>query len=145
MEWHYNDGGRKAARFRGAARDCACRSIAIATEQPYRNVYAYLNLWSQQLHNPRKGEYSGSARTGVSTEVIRRYLDSLGWKWTPTMGIGTGCHVHLRTGELPIGRLIVRCSRHVTAVIDGVIHDTSDPSRKGMRCVYGYWTLSSPV
>jgi hypothetical protein len=24
-------------------------------------------------------------------------------------------------------------------VIDGVIHDTFDPSRGGTRCVYGYW------
>jgi hypothetical protein len=26
------------------------------------------------------------------------------------------------------------------AVIDGVIHDTYDPSRDGKRCVYGYFT-----
>jgi hypothetical protein len=30
-------------------------------------------------------------------------------------------------------------SKHYCAVIDGVIHDTSDPSRDGTRCVYGYW------
>ncbi len=29
--------------------------------------------------------------------------------------------------------------RHYTAVIDGVINDTHDPSREGTRCVYGYW------
>jgi hypothetical protein len=41
---------------------------------------------------------------------------------------------------LPNGRLIARCSRHLVAVIDGVIHDTHDSSRDGTRCVYGYWT-----
>jgi hypothetical protein len=55
------------------------------------------------------------------------------------MGIGTGTTVHLRDGELPMGRLIVACSRHYVAVIDGVIHDTSDPSRDGTRAVYGYY------
>jgi len=25
-------------------------------------------------------------------------------------------------------------------VLDGVIHDTHDPSRGGRRCVYGYWS-----
>jgi len=30
--------------------------------------------------------------------------------------------------------------RHLTAVIDGVIHDTHDPSRDGTRSVYGYYS-----
>jgi hypothetical protein len=47
--------------------------------------------------------------------------------------------VHPRAEELPDGRLVVRVSRHMCAVIDGVIHDTHDPSRAGTRCVYGYW------
>ncbi|MGA2164193.1 MAG: hypothetical protein ABSH36_06960, partial [Solirubrobacteraceae bacterium] len=55
------------------------------------------------------------------------------------MKIGHGCTVHLHAEELPSGRLIVRLSRHMCAVIDGVIHDTHDPSRQGTRCVYGYW------
>ena len=29
----------------------------------------------------------------------------------------------------------------ITAVIDGVINDTYDPSRGGKRCVYGYWVF----
>ena len=53
---------------------------------------------------------------------------------------GTGCRVHLRDGELPMGRLIVTVSKHECAVINGVIHDTSDPSRGGTRCVYGFWS-----
>jgi len=27
-------------------------------------------------------------------------------------------------------------------VIDGVIFDTHDPSRRGTRCVYGIWRLA---
>jgi hypothetical protein len=72
--------------------------------------------------------------------VYDRYLVDHGWTWTPTMKIGQGCTVHLRAEELPSGRLIVRVSRHMCAVIDGVIHDTHDPSREGTRCVYGYWS-----
>ena len=55
------------------------------------------------------------------------------------MQIGSGCQVHLRANELPTGRLIVRLSKHSVAVIDHVIHDTHDCSRRGNRCVYGYW------
>lgn len=56
------------------------------------------------------------------------------------MQIGQGCEVHLRADELPPGRLIVSVSKHVTAVINGVIHDTHDPSRDGTRCVCGYFS-----
>ncbi|MGH2478016.1 MAG: hypothetical protein ACRDIL_22445 [Candidatus Limnocylindrales bacterium] len=59
------------------------------------------------------------------------------------MAIGSGWRVHLRADELPAGWLIVQLSGHVTAVIDGVVHDTHDPSRHGTRCVYGYWTRGS--
>jgi hypothetical protein len=71
--------------------------------------------------------------------TIRRVLEGLGWVSTPTMAIGSDCTVHLRDGELPGGRLIVSVSKHMVAVVDGVIHDASDPSRDGTRCVYGCW------
>jgi len=46
----------------------------------------------------------------------------------------------LKKDELPSGTLIVSCSKHITVVKDGVLHDTYDCSRRGTRCVYGYWT-----
>ncbi len=55
------------------------------------------------------------------------------------MQVGSGCRVHLKAEELPKGRLVVRLSRHVTAVIDGVIYDIYNPERRGSRCVYGYF------
>jgi hypothetical protein len=58
------------------------------------------------------------------------------------MLIGQGCKVHLRSDELPSGRLIVRVSGHITSMIDGVLHDTYDCSRNGTRCVYGYYKLN---
>jgi hypothetical protein len=74
---------------------------------------------------------------------FKEYVALLGFEWVPTMLIGSGCKVHLADGELPMGRLVVAVSKHYTAVIDGVIHDTYDPSRGGSRCVYGYWRLAS--
>jgi hypothetical protein len=57
------------------------------------------------------------------------------------MNVGAGWKVHLRDGELPMGRLVVNVSRHSVAVIDGVINDTFDDQHGGTRCVYGYWKL----
>jgi hypothetical protein len=137
--WVYDDGGRAAAGYRGETGDCVTRSVAIATGRPYAEVYTALNE-AARAERPRTGQSRSSARTGVKKRTVSRYLADIGWEWHPTMHIGQGCRTHLRADELPAGRLIVKCSRHLTAVIDGVIHDTHDPSRGGTRCVYGYWT-----
>lgn len=141
MTFVYDDGGRAAAGFKGQADDCVTRAIAIATELPYRTVYCAINTLDA-MERRRDGKRSG-ARTGVAKPTTRWYLESLGWQWTPCMQIGSGCKVHLRRDELPGGRLIVSVSRHIVAVIDGVIHDTYDPSRNGTRCVYGYWRAAA--
>lgn len=139
MKFQFNDGGRKAAGYKGMTGDCVCRSIAIATKMPYAYVYMLLNENAQQKRITKRQPKRGSARTGIYKNTIRQVLEMLGWKWTPTMQIGSGCKVHLRPGELPDGRLIVSVSKHITCVIDGVIQDTHDCSRRGTRCVYGYW------
>jgi hypothetical protein len=133
----YDDGGRAAAGFRGSAGDCVCRAIAIVGKLPYAEVYGALNAAGKRERR-RDGRRS-SARTGVYKETSRRWLMARGWTWTPAMGIGTGCLVHLRKDELPSGRIVVQLSHHLAAVVDGVVHDTSDPSRGGTRCVYGWW------
>jgi hypothetical protein len=140
MKFQFNDGGRKAAGYQGKTGDCVCRSVALATNMPYAYVYMLLNENAQQQRITKRQPKRGNARTGIYKNTIRQVLEMLGWKWTPTMQIGSGCKVHLRTGELPNGRLIVSVSKHITCVIDGTIQDTHDPSRHGTRCVYGYWT-----
>jgi hypothetical protein len=141
MRYVFDDGGRSAAGFKGRSGDCVCRSIAIVTGKPYLEVYQEINAIAQTERpnsKRRKGKRS-SARDGVFKATMHRYLKDLGYQWVPTMKIGQGCKVHMRQDELPPGRLIVNLSKHTTAVIDGVIHDTHDCSRDGTRCVYGYF------
>ena len=155
MRFIFNDGGRALAGFKGQARDCVCRSVAIASGRPYAEVYAAL---AKGMGTMRRGRgslpHKATARDGIFTnrKWFKDYMASLGFVWKATMTIGSGCKVHLRESELPAGRLVVAVSRHYTAVIDGVIHDTHDPQRlaidcaeadkadvNGSRCVYGYW------
>lgn len=138
--WVFDDGGRAAAGYRGQTGDCVCRAIAIATGMPYDEVYGLVNEQAASERASKRRRDRSSARAGVHKPTSKRVIQSLGWKWTPTMQVGQGCKVHLRADELPAGRLIVSVSRHLVAMIDGVIHDTHDPSRNGTRCVYGYWT-----
>jgi hypothetical protein len=141
MDFKYNDGGRVAAGYKGKAGDCTTRAIAIATGKPYQEVYSAINALSS-TERRMKSKGKSSARNGVYRRTYKKYLESLGWVWTPTMYIGSGCKVHLRSEELPMGKLVVRVSRHIVAVINHVINDTYDSSRGGTRCVYGYWTKS---
>lgn len=139
-----NDGGRTAAGFRGRTGDCVTRAIAIATESDYREVYHDLFEGQREFAKGRSRRAKAAAknptpRNGVFREVYQKYLEERGWVWVPTMKVGQGCKTHLRADELPSGRIIARVSKHLCAVIDGVVHDTHDCSRGGTRCVYGYF------
>lgn len=145
MDFVFHDGGRDAAGYKGSTGDCVTRSIAIATGKPYQEVYDALNRLAQTERVGKRKRKRSNSRTGVFRRTYQRYLESLGWRWISTMKIGSGCQVHLRASELPPGPLVVRVSRHLTAVIDGVIYDTHDCSRAGTRCVYGYFSLSDSL
>jgi hypothetical protein len=136
----YDDGSREAAGYKGSTGDCVTRAIAIATRVPYQEVYDRLAYMGSMEPPSKRRRGKSHPRTGVHRVTYEQLLADLGWFWTPTMFVGQGCKVHLRKDELPAGRLIARLSKHVCAVIDGVVHDTHDPSRDGTRCVYGYFS-----
>jgi len=143
MKWVQHDGGRAAAGFQGKAGDCVARSVAIATGLPYAEVHrALAEGTGAQRRTPRTEKRGTTADAGINTgrKWFKDYMASLGFRWTPTMKIGQGCKVHMRADELPKGPLVVLVSKHITCVINGVIYDTHDPQRDGMRCVYGYWS-----
>jgi hypothetical protein len=139
MKWINTDGGRADAGYKGEAGDCAARAIAIATHLSYQEAYDLLNVEGKAEKPSKRRRGKSTARSGVYSITMRKVMSDLGWEWTPTMKVGQGCRVHLRSDELPMGKIIVRLSKHYAAVIDGVLHDTHDCSRDGTRCVYGYW------
>ena len=173
MQFIYDDGGRAAAGFKGKTGACVARSIAIAGGLAYADVYAALANGMGKQRVSRGGKSKGAtARKGISVsrKWFKDYMASIGATWTPTMTIGSGCKVHLVADELPAGRIICQVSKHYTAVVDGVIHDTFNPADRGttvypanypaerlpkrvtglssgasayapQRCVYGYWSF----
>ncbi len=130
MPWKFDDGGRQREGFRGAHGDPVVRAVAIADQRRYSEVFdeveQYRRICDLQL--------------GRLKSWVPLYMMTLGWDWTPATFLGEGCTVHLKRRELPGGRIIVRISMGVAAVVDGVLHDVVDSSRHGRRCVYGYWT-----
>ena len=140
MNFIYDDGGR-SKYFKGQnVGDCVTRAICNATGLDYKKVYDDLNKLALNEHTKgHRGGKKSSSRNGVFKETYKKYLETLGWKWKPTMLVGQGCKVHLREDELPKGTIICSVSKHLTCIKDGVLYDTYDCSRNGTRCVYGYW------
>jgi hypothetical protein len=147
--WVRDDGGRKAAGFKGTAGDCVVRAIAIATRKPYREVHDAMAAAhatyadggehaivaaraAKQIANETAGE------RGVYDRIWQPFLREQGWKQTRTIG-ADGAVPTWGTVDFPPGRLVVELYGHLVAVVDGIARDTHDCVRSGRVRVYGYW------
>lgn len=160
--FRYSDGGRAEAGFKGKVGDCVCRAICHASGRPYAEVYKALaegnaNQRLTKHSKKRAGAGIATAAYGINTgrKWFKDYMASLGFKWVPTMQIGSGTKVHLSADELPLGNLVISVSKHYTAMCDGLILDLFDPRRPMIettpdnpeprvietRAVYGYWYI----
>jgi hypothetical protein len=147
--WEKTDGGRSAARYEGSAGDCGARAVSIATGKPYAEVFGALQAayakyikrhprsWLAKRDSRRRTE---PIENGCAPQVMRSYMQSIGWQYTEPKE-----HLFLRADMLPKGRLVVAISRHLVAVIDGVIHDTHDCGGAGRVTVEGYWSQTPPI
>lgn len=125
MQWIYNDGGRKNY-YKGAARDCAARAMAIALSRDYQECYKELAMQAKRS--------SGvcSARNGIKKSDFNAVLIRYGFIWHPAPAFADR---KARCADLT-GTVIARQAKHFVAVIDGVAFDTFNSTHK---MVYGYW------
>ena len=141
MRFQYNDGGRSKYFKATNVGDCVTRAICNATGKDYLEVYNSLKeLASHEKITKRKRGIS-KVRDGVYKCTYKKYIeDTLGWVWVSCSGVGKGISVHLTESELPSkGTYIIKVSKHLTCIKNGVLIDTYDCSRGGNRAVYGYW------
>ncbi|MEC8208443.1 MAG: hypothetical protein VX076_11305, partial [Pseudomonadota bacterium] len=95
MEFNFNDGGRAEAGYKGRTGDCVTRAVAIAAQLPYQQVYDRLAEGNAtQRVTKRSKKATARQRTashGISTKRkwFKDYMNSLGFTWVSTMGIGT--------------------------------------------------------
>jgi len=127
MTWVYDDGGRKAAGYSEKRGDCVTRAIAIATVCLIRlssMVEGRSREGEARLSGIRESREEGVHQTQILCEpwceagrlggILDKWGGSLcpAWQWNWVQGAS-------EKSELPKGRLIIRCSLHLTAVIDG--------------------------
>ena len=129
LEFHYNDGERKDAGFRGMTGDCLFRAIAIATGLPYLDVYS--NVSSTMKNHG----YRASGNAYLQTRALRKpgMLPVRAVQSLVLMDYGFA-KVPLPPGPRPTyaqafqqyGTCIVSTKGHVTALMDGALQDTFD-------------------
>ena len=90
LEIKIDDGGRAAAGYKGKVGDCAVRSIAIVTGLSYQKVYEDLYKANEKFRTTSKTKLArslkkknDSPRVGTHRVVLKKYLEKLGWNWTP--------------------------------------------------------------
>jgi len=109
-----------------------------------RAAFDCMKAAKERLLEPVRHAGVRSARGGIdcTSRWFADYMDELGFVGVQTM-VDNRAHVLFNEwGGLPkAGRLVVHLSTHSVAVINGEIHDVSDCSKGGQRCVYGYWLL----
>ena len=100
--------------------DCVIRALSVLTDRPWREVYDELT------------DLAGDVGMMFDrVEFVENYLD----KRYPRE-----CHyaktVEEFAKEYPYGRYAVTMNGHITAVIDGIIIDTFNPSDRIVRCAW---------
>ena len=132
MEYIYDDGGR-SLYFKGKTGDCVCRSIAIASGRDYKEIYDL--IFSTMKVSPRNG-------VNTRTAKFKRLMESLGFRWVATSGIGSHQAVHFIQGELPEGRMVCQVTGHCVAVVNNQVRDIFDCRLNTFgenRRIYGFW------
>lgn len=100
--------------------DCVIRSLSVLTDRSWREVYDELSYLS-----------GNEGLMFDRVEFVEDYLDNR---------YPRECHFSKTIGEFareyPYGRYAITMNGHITAVINGEIIDTFDPSDRIMRCAW---------
>ena len=100
--------------------DCVIRCLSVLTNRSWREVYDELT------------DLAGDVGLMFDrVEFVEDYLDD---RYTRE------CHysktVEEFAKEYPYGKYAVTMDGHITAIIDGIIYDTFNPSNRVMRCAW---------
>ena len=106
--------------YKNNIEDCVIRSLSVLTDRSWRSIYDELSNLAGDI---------GLLFSDVS--FVEDYLDDR---------YDRECHYSKTVGEFanehPYGKYAVTMDGHITAIINGVIHDTFDPSNRIMRCAW---------
>ena len=130
LKYEYSDGGRAAAGFKGKAGDCVTRATAIFTGRPYKEVYKMMAAANKKCGGIR------SARNGVAEWAYKKVFAELG---IVEVKLPAGPNPTFSDAHEWHGDCIVTTPTHIAALINGVLHDTSDKRYYKRSDGFGYY------
>ena len=122
MKFYETNNGRICKSFKG---DCVIRSISLATDQSYEQTFTELMELGLEM-----GAYPNHDKVWV------KYLESKGFVKNKPPRVN-GKMIKLRDWDGAPDVAVVRNSGHLTAIVDGIVHDDWDCR---YRPVNSYWT-----
>lgn len=130
-QWRCADGGRSQSKRKAQKNDCTVRALAIARSIPYDDAYDILKDAGRKCS--RGFDFVG----WIADQPWAAKIAFPAVKGQRRMNPAQFCR------EYPQGTFILRVSKHVFAVVDGVVHDTFE--NRPDRCVYCAWRITSHV
>lgn len=127
-QFRWNDAGRSTSKRPKQKNDCTVRAIALTCKVSYDEAYdavATMGRKSGQRWDIPKKPF----------ELFGNYLI-----WHPLQAVKGEPRMRCCDMDQISNRMILRISKHVFAVVDGVVLDTSC-DYMFENCVYGYWTV----
>ena len=159
LEFVVDDGGRKAAGYKGNTSDCVLRSLSIALGEDYEELRRELMEETENFANTsrsrkakRQKKEGSSVFRGVYREIYSVILKRRGWIRTGMSKIGSSKRYYLTKTDVPPVPVILHTRRHLTTSIDHTIRDTWDTrlstvfkngsptDEKSPRVYYSMWT-----
>jgi hypothetical protein len=133
-KWLQHDAGRSTSKRPKARNDCTVRAIAAVTGAPYDAAYEWIAAG---------GRKSGKRFKLKPFFAANVFLHDADWRfaWTPYPAVKgeRRMNVIAFVATHPRGRYVIQVSKHVIAVVDGVLIDDHLPRLNA--CVYGAWTV----
>jgi hypothetical protein len=127
-----DDGGRAQSRRPRQKNDCTVRALAVTLGIEYDFAYEVLASFG------RKSGAGFPFKTHAAAIFANCSADAT---WTAFQAVKGERRLTLPAfcARYPAGRYIVSMAKHITVVVDGVVHDDFQPGEE--RCVYGAWRV----
>ena len=133
----FDDGGRKAAGYKGSAGDCVVRAMAILTGIDYQQCYDELAEGNSKQTRVRASDRGKrSARNGVYRTAFAPVFKQHGLE---KVKLPKGPRPTITEAHAQYGNCIISTRKHLFAIIDGAVRDTWDcrlAHRKMVLCPY---------
>lgn len=133
----------KASDEMNETNDCAVKAVSLVTELPYKRVHA---VYAKHGRKPRRG-VKQAVTLAVLKELGYRTRFNVGWKERSIKAMAKEKNYHvanLTTRQIKLfpdlfqawGRCLVWTNRHISAMIDGQIHDYTEAKAKRVKTVH---------